>query len=41
MKTRRWFTAEFKAKLVLEAIQGHRPISELDASKNLPKSADF
>ena len=29
MKTRRRFTAEFKAKVALEAIQGHRTISEL------------
>ena len=29
MKTRRRFTAEFKAKVALEAIQGQRTISEL------------
>ena len=29
MKTRRRFTAEFKAKIALEAIQGHRTVAEL------------
>ena len=29
MKTRRRFTAEFKAKVALEAIQGHRTVAEL------------
>jgi transposase len=29
MKTRRRFTAEFKAKVALEAIQGHRTMAEL------------
>ena len=29
MKTRRRFTAEFKAKVALEAIRGERTISEL------------
>ena len=29
MKTRRGFTAEFKAKVALEAIQGHRTVAEL------------
>ena len=29
MKTRRRFTAEFKAKVALEAIQGQRTIAEL------------
>ena len=29
MKTRRRFTAEFKAKVALEAIQGHRTVVEL------------
>jgi transposase len=29
MRTRRRFTAEFKAKVALEAIQGHRTIAEL------------
>ena len=32
MKTRRRFTAEFKAKVALEAIQGHQTVAEL-ASK--------
>ncbi len=32
MKTRRRFSAEFKAKLALEAIQGHLTVAEL-ASK--------
>jgi len=35
MKTRRRFTAEFKAKVALEAIQGHRTISELAAKHEL------
>ena len=29
MKTRRRFMSEFKAKVALEAIQGHRTIAEL------------
>jgi transposase len=29
MKTRRRFTAEFKAKVALEAIQGYRTVAEL------------
>jgi transposase len=29
MKTRRRFTAEFKAKIALEALQGHRTVAEL------------
>jgi transposase len=29
MKTRRRFTAEFKAKVALEAIQGQRTIAEI------------
>jgi transposase len=29
MKTRRRFTAEFKAKVALEALQGHRTVAEL------------
>ena len=29
MKTRRRVTAEFKAKVALEAIQGHRTVAEL------------
>jgi transposase-like protein len=28
MRTRRRFTAEFKAKVALEAIQGHRTVAE-------------
>jgi hypothetical protein len=28
MKTRRRFTAEFQAKVALEAMQGHRTITE-------------
>ena len=35
MKTRRRFAAEFKAKVALEAIQGHRTISELAAKHEL------
>ena len=35
MKTRRRFTAEFEAKVVLEAIQGHRTIAELAARHEL------
>ena len=34
MKTRRRFTAEFKAKVALEAIQGHRTVAELALSLN-------
>lgn len=33
MRTRRRFTAEFKAKVALEATQGHRTVAEL-ASKH-------
>jgi transposase len=33
MKTRRRFTAEFKAKVALEAIRGHQTVAEL-ASKH-------
>src|ERR1700712_2849604 len=29
MRTRRRFTAEFKAKVALEAIQGHRTVAQL------------
>jgi transposase len=29
MRTRRRFTAEFKGKVALEAIQGHRTVAEL------------
>lgn len=29
MKTRRRFTAEFKAKVALEALHGHRTVAEL------------
>ena len=29
MKSRRRFTADFKAKVALEAIQGHRTVAEL------------
>ncbi len=35
MKTRRWFTAEFKAKVSLEAIRGERTISELATKHQL------
>lgn len=35
MKTRRRFTAEFKAKVALEAIQGQRTIAELAARHEL------
>ena len=38
MRTRRRFTAEFKAKVALEAIQGHRTVAEL-ASKHHTRSA--
>ena len=31
MRTRRRFTAEFKAKVALEAIQGQRTLAELAA----------
>ena len=35
MKTRRRYTAEFKAKVALEAIQGHRTVAELAAKHGL------
>lgn len=35
MKTRRRFTAEFKAKVALEAIRGERTIAELAAKHQL------
>ena len=35
MRTRRRFTAEFKAKVALEAIQGQRTIAELAARHEL------
>src|ERR1022692_864447 len=35
MKTRRRFTAEFKAKVALEAIQGHRTVAELATKHEL------
>jgi hypothetical protein len=35
MKTRRRFSAEFRAKVALEAIQGHRMVAEL-ATKTVP-----
>jgi transposase len=35
MKTRRRFTAEFKAKVALEAIQGQRTVAELAARHEL------
>ena len=35
MKTRRWFTAEFKAKVALEAIQGHQTVAELATKHEL------
>ena len=35
MKTRRRFTAEFKAKVALEAIRGERTISELATKHRL------
>ena len=35
MRTRRRFTAEFKAKVALEAIQGNRTVAEL-ATKHEP-----
>ena len=35
MKTRRRFTAEFKAKVALEAIAGHRTIAELATKHEL------
>jgi transposase len=35
MKTRRRFSGEFKAKVALEAIQGHWSISELAAKHQL------
>ena len=35
MKTRRRFSGEFKAKVALEAIQGHWTISELAAKHQL------
>ena len=35
MRTRRRFTAEFKAKVALEAIQGQRTIAELATKHEL------
>ena len=35
MKTRRRFTGEFKARVALEAIQGHRTVAELAAKHGL------
>jgi transposase len=35
MRTRRRFTAEFKAKVALEAIQGHRTVAELATKHEL------
>jgi transposase len=35
MRTRRRFTAEFKAKVALEAIQGHRTVAELATKPEL------
>jgi transposase len=35
MKTRRRFTAEFKAKVALEAMQGHRTITDLASRHEL------
>jgi transposase len=34
MRPRRRFTAEFKAKVALEAIQGHRTVAELATNTN-------
>ena len=35
MKTRRRFTADFKAKVALEAIQGHQTVAELATKHEL------
>jgi transposase len=35
MKTRRRFTAEFKAKVALEAIKGHQTVAELATKHEL------
>ena len=35
MRTRRRFSAEFKAKVALEAIQGHRTVAELATKHEL------
>jgi transposase len=35
MRTRRRFTAEFKAKVALEAIQGHRTVADLATKHEL------
>ncbi len=35
MKTRRRFSAEFKAKVALEALQGHQTVAELATSHEL------
>lgn len=35
MRTRRRFTAEFKAKIALEALQGHHMVSELATKHEL------
>lgn len=39
MKIRRRLTAEFKAKVTLEAIRSERTISELARSTGFPRSA--
>ena len=35
MRTWRWFSADFKAKVALEAIQGHRTVAELATKHEL------
>jgi transposase-like protein len=38
MRTRRRFSAEFKAKVALEAIKGHKTVAELAAKHELHPS---
>jgi transposase len=40
MRTRRQFSADFKAKVALEAIQGHQTVAEL-ATKRTASDPDF
>jgi transposase len=35
MRTRRWFSAEFKAKVALEAIKSHQTVAELATKHGL------
>ncbi len=39
MTTRRRFTAEFKARVALDALRGDRTVQEIAAMQHLPKLA--